>query len=88
MAISFDPHRKQMTLVTLLDTCRCWIDCPETISRWIREDSQIDFAAENFFARFSHTPNPPCLEAFQSKIDNQFKICTLADVDNAILHGA
>ena len=52
----------------------------------VREDSQIDFATGNvFFARFSQTPtpHPPCLETFQPKIDNQFKMCALVDVDDA-----
>ena len=38
---------------------------------------------EMFFARFSQTPTPPRLETFQSKIDNQFKLCAFADVDDA-----
>ena len=35
-----------------------------------------------FAARFSETLSP-CLETFQSKIDHQFKMCSLADVDDA-----
>ena len=48
---------------------------------FIREDSQIDFAARNFFQLFSQTATP--LPAFQPKIDNQFKMCSLDDADNA-----
>ena len=48
-----------------------------------REDSQIDFATENVFCTFLSDPHPLCLETFQSKIDNQFKMCALADVDDA-----
>ena len=36
---------------------------------------------KRLFARFSEPP-PSCLETFQSKIDNQFKMCELADVDD------
>ena len=36
-----------------------------------------------FFAHFSQTPPPPMPETFQSKIDNQFKMCVLADADDA-----
>ena len=44
---------------------------------FIREDSQIDFATRNFFQLFSQTSTP--LPAFQPKIDNRFKICSLDD---------
>ena len=50
----------------------------------VREDSQIDFAMGNIFCSFlSDPPTPPCLEMFQSKIDNQFKMCALADENDA-----
>ena len=45
------------------------------------EDSQIDFAAGNFLQLFSQTPTS--LSAFQPKIDNQFKMCSLDDADDA-----
>ena len=51
------------------------------ILKTLREDSQI-LLQVMFFAHFSQTP-PPRLETFQSKIDNQFKMCALADADDA-----
>ena len=48
---------------------------------FITEDSQIDFATGNFFQLFSQTSTP--LPAFQPKIDNQFKMCSLDDADDA-----
>ena len=48
-----------------------------------REDSKIDFATGNVFLHVSLRPPPPCLETLQSKIDNQFKMCGLANVDDA-----
>ena len=51
----------------------------------LREDSIANkFCSRKhlFAARFSETP-PSCLETFQSKIDHQFKLCALADVDDA-----
>ena len=50
------------------------------ILKTLREDSQI-LLQVMFFAHFSQTP--PRLETFQSKIDNQFKMCALADADDA-----
>ena len=46
----------------------------------IREDSQIHFATGNVFCTFLSDPH---LETFQSKIDNQFKMCSLPDADDA-----
>ena len=48
------------------------------------EDSQIDFATGNFF-NFSVRPPPPSptLPAFQPKINNQFKMWSLDDADDA-----
>ena len=51
----------------------------------LREDSQIDFASGKCFLHVSLRPLPPPpppsrLETFQSKINNQFKMCALADV--------
>ena len=51
------------------------------ILKTLREDSQIDFVTSNVSAHFSQTP--PRLETFQSKIDNQFEMCVLADADDA-----
>ena len=45
-----------------------------------REDSQIDFATGNIFCMFLSDPTP-CLEMFQSKIDSQFKMCSLVNAD-------
>ena len=47
----------------------------------VREDSQIDFVTGNVFCTFFS--DPPRLEMFQSKIGNQFKMCALADADDA-----
>ena len=67
MAISFDPHRIKQSRAELGKTHKSIL------------------LQKTFFARSSETPPPPPprLETFQSKIDNQFKICTLADVDDA-----
>ena len=46
---------------------------------FVREDSQIDFATGNFLQLFSQDPLP----AFQPKIDNQVKMCSLDDADDA-----
>ena len=43
------------------------------ILKTLREDSQI-LLQVMFFAHFSQTPR---LETFQSKIDNQFKMCVM-----------
>ena len=51
------------------------------ILKTLREDSQIDFVTGNVFCTFSS--DPPRLETFQPEIDNQFKICVLADADDA-----
>ena len=48
----------------------------------LREDSQIDFATRNVYLHVSLRPPTSCLETFQSKIDNQFKMCALAEVDD------
>ena len=49
----------------------------------LMEDSQIDSVTGNvFFAHFSLTPTP-LPRKFQSKIDNQFTLCALADVDDS-----
>ena len=48
----------------------------------LREDSQIDFASRNVYLHVSLRPSPSCLEIFQSKIDNQFKMCALAHADD------
>ena len=53
------------------------------VDSWFREDSQIDFATGNVFLHVSLRPPLPCQETFQSKIDDQFKMCALADVDDA-----
>ena len=51
---------------------------------FVREDSQIDFATGNvFFFNFPLRPSPSCLEPFQPKIDNQLKMCSLDDADDA-----
>ena len=48
------------------------------ILKTLREDSQIDFVTGNVFLHIF-----PRLEMFQFKIDNQFKMCVLADADDA-----
>ena len=52
------------------------------ILKTLREDSQIDFVTGSVFCTF-FSDRPPLLETFQSKIDNQFKMCALADADDA-----
>ena len=52
------------------------------ILKTLREDSQIDFVTGNAFCTFFSGP-PPRLEMFQPEIDNQFKMCALADADDA-----
>ena len=47
-----------------------------------RKSILLSYRNHLFAARFSETL-PPCLETFQSEIDHQFKMCALADVDNA-----
>ena len=49
------------------------------ILKTLREDSQINFVTGTVFCTFSFAH----LETFQSKIDNQFKMCALADADDA-----
>ena len=50
-----------------------------------RKSVLLSYRNHLFAARFSETlpPPPPYLETFQSKIDHQFKMCALADVDDA-----
>ena len=50
---------------------------------FIREDSQIDFTTTgNVFSTFLSDLHS-CLESFQLKIENQFKMCSLDDGDDA-----
>ena len=51
------------------------------ILKTLKEYSQIDFVTGNVFCTLCQTPSR--LETFQSKIDNQFKMCALADADDA-----
>ena len=46
---------------------------------FVREDSQIDFATGNFFNVFLELPSPACVPTW---IDDQFKMCSLDDVDD------
>ena len=48
----------------------------------LREDSQIDLATRNVYLHVPLRPPPSYLETFQSKIDNQFKMCAVADLDD------
>ena len=47
-----------------------------------RKSVLLSYRNHLFAARFSEIL-PPCLETLQSKIDHQFKMCALADVDDA-----
>ena len=47
------------------------------ILKTLREDSQIDFVTGNVFLHIFLRPPPPRLEMFQ------FKMCVLADADDA-----
>ena len=49
---------------------------------FIREDSQIDFATVNVLSTFLSDLHS-CLESFQLKIENQFKMCLLDYGDDA-----
>ena len=53
----------------------------ENKALFITEGTQIDFATGNLFQFFSQTSTP--LPAFQPKVDNQFKMCSLDDADDA-----
>ena len=43
----------------------------------------IHFAMANVFCTFLSDSHHPYLETFQSKIDNQLKMCSLPDADDA-----
>ena len=50
---------------------------------FVSKDSQIDFATRNvFFLTFLLDLYSPCLESFQPKIDNEFKMCSLNDAND------
>ena len=48
-----------------------------------RLTNRFCFATGNVFLTFLSDTHSPCLETFQPKIDNQFKMCALVDVDHA-----
>ena len=85
----YEPRYPQL-LIALIDRLHCVClyllqKHNETTSEFyqVREDSQIDFATGNVFCTFLSDPHPTCLETFQPKIDNQFKMCALVDEDDA-----